>query len=104
MQQINHTLTYEKLGTHRYILFYQPVEQDFLQLLDEKIVQYLTRFEQEYSRFRADSLLTTLATHGYIEHPSQELIDMFQFAMEIEEKSNGYFSVLLADTLAAHGY
>lgn len=104
MFQANHSLHYEKLSTQRYILLYQPVEQDFLQLLDEQISGYLTRFEQTYSRFRADSVLAQLAIHWYIDNPSEELVSMLEFAINIEDNSNGYFSVLLADTLTSQWY
>lgn len=103
-KQINHTLSYENLGTHWHILIYDDITLDTVEELNSHIQWYLGSFERTYSRFRHDSIVSQLSNEWIISHPSQELVDMLHFVMDIEERSEWYFSILLADTLTYNGY
>ena len=103
-QQTNHTLSYDNLGTHWYITIYDTVSDNQKELLNQTIQTYLGSFERMYSRFRNDSIVAQLSNEWVVENPSQELIDMLTFVIDIEEKSEWYFSILLADTLTSSWY
>lgn len=104
LKQTSHTLSFENLGTHWYISLYDNVSEDQKEILSQTIQTYLGAFERTYSRFRNDSIVAQLSNEWVVENPSQELIDMLTFVVDIEEKSEWYFSILLADTLTSSWY
>lgn len=96
--------SYENLGTHRYITINDTISEEHKETLNSSIQSYLGSFERMYSRFRNDSIVAQLSNEWVVDNPSQELIDMLTFVLEIEEKSEWYFSILLADTLTSSWY
>ena len=102
--QTNISLSYENLWTHWYITINDAVTDNQKEKINSSIQSYLESFERTYSRFRNDSIVVQLSNEWVVENSSQELIDMLTFVLDIEEKSEWYFSILLADTLTSSWY
>lgn len=61
-------------------------------------------FESNFSRFKADSLLTKLNNEKYLRDAPDELISMLQFAREMYVVSEGYFNISVGSQLEKVGY
>jgi thiamine biosynthesis lipoprotein len=61
-------------------------------------------FDRRYSRFRDDSLVAELARTGVLVNPPEELLRMLDFAHEMEQVSEGAFTIAVGPALHRLGY
>lgn len=93
---------FEAIGTHWWL---ERLDGDeFNDVTRKALADYTSLFDQHYSRFRDDSLVTELARNGELHNPPQELLDMLGFANELSEVSDGSFSLLVGNALQSLGY
>ncbi len=94
-------LYYDALGTTFDVHLFSDHEQD---AVDQSIRDYLILFENNYSRFRNDSLLSSFAHQvGIIEVP-EECVSMIQFFETIESLTDGIFTPCIGRALHDIGY
>lgn len=95
---------FEAIGTAWQIDIDQPIKQDVAAALLQKIHQRIEQFDQHYSRFRSDSLVTQMSSQtGTYELPSdaQTLFDMYAQAYS---ETNGAVTPLVGQMLSDAGY
>ncbi len=91
--------TFEAIGTHWSIETVEPLSKTVKHEIDMRI----DAFDQTYSRFRSDSLVTKLRIPGNYEFPSdeRELIEFYQVLYDVTE---GTVTPLIGETLESAGY
>lgn len=72
--------------------------------LQQSIRQYCQKFDNDYSRFKEDSLVAELAHTGVLREPPAELIDMLQYAKRIYTITEGVLNITVGATLHKLGY
>lgn len=99
----DHKFSFEGIGTKWIIDLYQ-VDQIDLEDLEKKVRQRVEEFDQNYSRFRTDSLVWQMSQKtGWFDLPSDasKMLDSYEKLYEITE---GKFTPLIGDLIAAAGY
>lgn len=93
---------FEAIGTRWWLelLDGSVFDQHLIQQLDQTAAQ----FDQRYSRFREDSLVSELYRTGTLDHPPAEMLTMLEFAREMYDVSNGAFDITVGNTLHRLGY
>ena len=98
------SFTFEAIGTQWVIEVNQPIEHDAAEALLEKIHARIAVFDQHYSRFRSDSLISQMAQKtGEYELPAdaQALLDLYAVAYA---ETNGTVTPLIGQMLSDAGY
>lgn len=95
----NSYFEFEAIWTHRYITIYDKISDELQKSVTQKVMDFLHDFEDNYSRFRENSLISQLSKNWYIKNPPIELLQMLYLAKKSEELSDGYFNILIANTL-----
>jgi thiamine biosynthesis lipoprotein len=100
----NQVFAFEAIGTHWTIEINQPVEHDMAQDVLQKIHDRIEIFDQHYSRFRSDSLVSQMArvTGGYkLPADAQPLLDLYA---RVYTETNGTVTPLVGQLLSDAGY
>jgi FAD:protein FMN transferase len=93
---------FDTIGTHLEILLDIPLSED-IQTVSSHIRQLLESFEQKYSRFIIGNWLDTLNI-SRMAHLDNDGYVMLSFALNMAEKTQGYFDPTVAGTLSSLGY
>lgn len=96
------TYEFEAIGTHWWLELLDG--GDFTDSLRQQIDHTVAQFDQRYSRFRDDSLVSELYRTGALSHPPAEMLRMLDFAKEMYEASGGAFDITVGNTLHKFGY
>ncbi len=91
----------EGLGTKWF--FEIPVEADD-NLIQNFLETEITNFNNKYSRFDSNSIISSLNIKKTLENPSIELKFLINIAIEYYTKSNNIFNFLLENELVKSGY
>lgn len=94
-------IEFDALGTHWWI---ELPEDSNVTRLRAIIIERVTTFETDYSRFLPTSLIGKLNINKSLDNPPQGLLDMLAFAREMYQVSNGIFNISVGGTLAQLGY
>lgn len=94
---------FEGLGTMWEVRIDNPVKGSE-QSISKVIKQTVSDFEDKYSRFKVDSLISQLNRWKELKNPPQELLKMLAFAKKSYSLSNGAFDICLGSQLEAIGY
>jgi len=99
-------LQFTAIGTQWVILLDHELSQTQQTDLLLQLQTECTRFDELYSRFLPDSWLVGLSqTSGQNRYTlSDEAAQMFRLGLELEEHTEGHFTLNIADELAALGY
>ncbi len=92
------------LGTVWWIEIFSEISTAKKQVVYDDLLLFIANFENKYSRFKPDSLITKLNTNGSLENPDQMTIDMFHKGQELFIKTNGLFNFLIGEILENRGY
>lgn len=98
------TIAFEAIGTHWQIDCQAQLGDDEWQQLISSVKSRIELFDRTYSRFRDDSLVTTMARlGGTFELPSdaKKLMDQYRSLYEL---TNGAFTPLIGNILSDSGY
>lgn len=79
-----HQLKTEGIGTHRYIERYSDLSFD---LISSEIHDLIWDFEQKFSRFRSDSLLSELNEKKEILTQDVDFFEMLRMGIEMESQT-----------------
>lgn len=92
----------EALGTYWWIenLSGNVIPKSFCDILDGVIRE----FEDNFSRFNENSWVSKLSRSGSIDNPPKEMLDMLDFAREINIMTEGIFNPLVGAKLQSIGY
>ncbi len=97
------TYEFDGIGTHWWLEILDS-PHTFTDELVARLRHTAEQFDQRYSRFRDDSLVTQLYRAGRLSHPPTEMLRMLTFAREMYEASGGAFDITVANDLHRMGY
>lgn len=105
MKPLPKIIEFDGLGTHWEceILDEKLTDNDFNKLSD-LLTSELNRFTKLYSRFNDDSLIGRLNKQSKLINPPPEMRDMFLFAKNMFDVSDGVFNISVGGALNAKGY
>lgn len=95
---------FEAIGTHWQIDIYETLDSSRAAALQDKIRGRIAVFDAHYSRFRSDSLVTTMSqTRGAYTLPGDAklLMDLYQ---DLYTRTNGLLTPLIGNLIADAGY
>lgn len=98
------TLEFEAIGTHWCIDILQDISPGHWTELSESIHERIDRFDRDYSRFRADSLVTAMSQSAGEYRLPPDAKPMFDLYRELYDISNGSVTPMIGNTLADAGY
>lgn len=93
----------EKLGTVWWFELFSAPAQAAADI-ERAIITEMDRFEAAYSRFREDSVLTTLNRTGRLAQPTPEFIDLLAIAIDAYQQTGGVFNCTVGGVLEHQGY
>ncbi len=96
------THEFDAIGTHWWLEILS--DQIITPGLIESLAATAAQFDQRYSRFRDDSLVSELYRTGRLSRPPAEMLRMFEFAREMYEVSDGAFDMTVGNALHRFGY
>jgi len=96
--------TFEAIGTHFWIEIFDEVSDEELEATKGRLELLSSLFNQQYSRFRADSYVGTLNENRQLEYPTGECRALLLYGKELYLRSQGAFNILSGHILEARGY
>ena len=98
------TFSFEAIGTTWWIEIFDEVEDKTLTVVSSHCERFANTFESDYSRFKADSILSTLNRERTIRNPSLEFQTLLSYGKNLYLRSNQAFNILSGHHLEARGY
>ncbi len=92
------------LGTIWWIEIFTEISATKKQVVYDDLLLFISNFENKYSRFKSDSLITKLNTTGNLENPDQMTINLLHKGQELFTKTDGLFNFLIGEILENRGY
>ena len=93
---------FDSIGTHWWIELLD--DSTFDDALIATLQRTADQFDQRYSRFRDDSLVSKLYKEGRLAHPPAEMLRMLEFAHAMYDVSDGAFDLTVGNDLHRMGY
>jgi FAD:protein FMN transferase len=97
-------LTFSGLGTSWWVELFHEADMKRCDDLSKDITAFLASYEERYSRFRPDSLVSRLNQDRVLINPDQTFIDILSYGQQLYTESHGHFNMLLGNHLEAAGY
>lgn len=94
----------EALGTIWLIEIFDVIDDQKARLIYDETVSFLTTFNNTYSRFRDDSLLTILNNQKQLQTPPTDLVAMLTLGQTWYQKTAGVFNIMVESELVRRGY
>ena len=92
------------LGTIWWIEIFAEISATKKQVIYDDLLLFIADFENKYSRFKPDSLITKLNTTGSLENPDQTTIDLLQTGINLYKQTDSLFNILIGEILENRGY
>jgi FAD:protein FMN transferase len=89
------------VGTKWSFAFYENID---IIKTRQLLTQNISEFENLYSRFKQDSILSKLNKHKKLQNPTSELVQMIQKGLEYYDISNELFNIATAEHQISQGY
>jgi thiamine biosynthesis lipoprotein len=99
-----HSFGFEAIGTQWQIIIEQPVNQTLLTDLITAIKARIERFDQHYSRFRSDSLVSSMAQKAGNYKLPEDAKPLFDLYRQLYDISEGRMTPLIGQLLVDAGY
>lgn len=96
--------TIDALGTRWWIEIFDDISDVKRAAIVNGGALLLSEFEQRYSRFRPDSLISQLNLTGVLINPPSEFINLLTYGITLFDRTQGKFNVMIGEKLSAHGY
>lgn len=97
------TFDFPALGTYWWIEIWDDVGHQRCQDIREHIINEAARFEAKYSRFLPHSVISELNRQRTLAL-DEESLAMIRYGIDLFERSNGVFNILVGHILEARGY
>jgi thiamine biosynthesis lipoprotein len=92
------------LGTQWWIEIFSDISPEQIEIIKVDLTTTISDFENKYSRFKSDSLLSQLNTEGLINNPDREFVNILTYGQSLYTKTDGKFNILIGEELIARGY
>lgn len=98
------THSFSALGTQWWIEVFDEVAPELLSIIFDDGQRFVAAFEANYSRFKADSLISTLNRERILLNPSDECHSLLYYGKQLYLRSGTRFNFLTGHILEARGY
>jgi thiamine biosynthesis lipoprotein len=98
----NHQWSFEAIGTAWWIGLFEPVTD--IKRLKQRIAARISLFDQNYSRFRRDSLVAKIAAGSGVYQLPEDGQKMLAFYWQLYKATDGLVTPLIGQVLAQAGY
>jgi thiamine biosynthesis lipoprotein len=95
--------SFEAIGTHWEITFPENTSHERIPLM-ARIAKRIKSFDQTYSRFREDSLVTKMSHEAGVYELPQDAEPLLALYQDLYTKTNGSFTPLIGQVLSDAGY
>ena len=96
--------TITALGTSWWIELFDEISAERLTVIHDDCEAFLRTFEQHYSRFAPDSCISQLNANKSLAQPTIELQQLLTHSLELYDRTNGVFNIMVGSTLIETGY
>ncbi len=93
---------FDGIGTHWWIE--NLANGDFDGETKQAVPEYVQEFDNQYSRFKPESMIGILNKKKYLKDPPETLLAMFNFCKGMYEISDGAFDITVGGVLHSQGY
>ncbi len=94
----------DALGTVWFIEIFSSIDEPQTDVLREDISLFLADFEAKYSRFKPDSIISTINRTKTLNDPDPETIELLEFGRNMFSETNGVFNLLVGEVMLHRGY
>jgi len=94
----------EALGTIWWFEFFEEISLKENQILHQDLASFIADFEQRFSRFRPNSLVSKLNQNHKLETNDSDLQKMLTLGQAFYQDTKGLFNLLLGEILINRGY
>ncbi len=98
------TFKFEGIGTHWWITIPDKIEERLFSEVQNNILNILHEFDEKYSRFKENSLISKLNREKSISDFPLELYEMLKTSEKVRELTDGHFNVCVGTQLEDLGY
>lgn len=92
------------LGTVWWIEIFRDLSPETTQVIYDDLCGFINEFENKYSRFKPDSLVTLLNNEKNLKHPDLMTIDLLRMGQDLYKQTDGLFNILIGEILENRGY
>ena len=92
------------LGTLWWIEVFDNLNTFQINQINQILINEIQKFENKYSRFIKESELNNLNFSRELNNPSEDLIKMCKIGIDISNKTNGIFNLMVGGYLEKNGY
>ena len=96
--------TISALGTHWLVEIFDAVTEEKADETYRLISFFLSEFEAKYSRFKHNSIISTINRTKIFNRPDPTTISLLTFGKEMYQETGGIFNLLIGEYLTARGY
>ncbi len=98
------TFSFPALGTTWHVEIVSNFTDEETTALKTAVVSLVADFENKYSRFKADSLITKLNKERVLPNPETETVTLLQLGQDLYQKTATIFNPLVGEHLNRRGY
>ncbi|MCB9816177.1 FAD:protein FMN transferase [Candidatus Nomurabacteria bacterium] len=95
---------FEALGTKWWITIFDETSTETLEAAFGRLEGFTRAYEAKYSRFKPDSLISTLNRERVLEQPDQDCRALLTYGKSLYLRTNTHFNLLTGHILEARGY
>lgn len=92
------------LGTHWWITIFDQLDATTHAAVKDGCVRFVTTYENRYSRFKPDSLVSLLNKNRVLPEPDPDFCALLTYGKKLYERTNDSFNILTGHILEARGY
>jgi thiamine biosynthesis lipoprotein len=96
--------SFKALGTQWWIEIFTDLSEKQQAEVKDFCLLFVSTYENNYSRFKSDSLLSTLNRDRVLPHPAPEFIKLLEYGKQLYLRSDTYFNLLTGHILESKGY
>jgi thiamine biosynthesis lipoprotein len=96
--------SFQALGTTWWIELFENHTDKTLEQIKTFVVDFVSTYEKQYSRFLPDSLISILNQERRLTHPPAELIQILEYGKQLYLRSDTHFNFLTGHILESRGY
>ena len=95
---------FHALGTSCFLEIFDDLDQKNFNLIMEYLILEIINFENNFSRFKENSLIGQLNKNKKLNYNSEDLFKMLSISQDMNLITNGIFNIAIAQILESNGY
>lgn len=92
------------LGTTWWIEIFDELTSEKTQIVYDDLRFFITNFNNKYSRFQSESIISLLNDTRHILKPDTETLDILRYGLTLYQETHGVFNFLVGQAMQHNGY